>query len=226
MWDYYLDELKLGTNGDSGRNAIHFYDRTQYLQDVEIFKQMGLNSYRFSLGWTRIIPDGTGQPNPAGIAHYRRFIEDLKAAGIRPLITLYHWDIPKSLFMQGGWKNRKLVDWFKHYAEVVFEYFHDLAEDFVLINEPSVEFGQDILAKQLAAGSTSNFPAILPAYENLADALKTYNYILLTSAAAKEVFKAKGYKGRLGLAFPYFPVLNPKDANSEADRRNAADADA
>ena len=77
VWDYYLDELKLGENGDSGRDAIHFYDRTQYLRDIEIFKQIGLNSYRFSLGWTRIIPDGTGQVNQAGIAHYRRFIEDL-----------------------------------------------------------------------------------------------------------------------------------------------------
>ena len=225
VWDYYLDELKLGANGDSGRDVIHFYDRTQYLRDIEIFKRMGLNSYRFSLGWTRIIPDGTGQVNQAGIAHYRRFIEDLRAAGIRPLISLYHWDMPKSLFMQGGWKNRQSVDWFKHYAEVVFEHFHDVAEDFVLINEPSVEFGQGVLAKQREAGSASTAPAILPTFANLADALKTYNHILLASVVAKEVFKNKVYKGRLGLAFPYFPVLNPKDANSEADRRNAAYAD-
>lgn len=225
VWDYYLDELKLGENGDTGREAIHFYHRDTYLKDIAIFKQMGLNSYRFSLGWTRIIPDGVGKINQAGIDHYRQFIKDLQAAGIRPLITLYHWDMPKQLFMQGGWKNRQSVDWFKHYAEVVFEHFHDLAEDFVLINEPSVEFGQGVLAKQREASSKSTAPAILPAFENLADALKTYNHILLASAAAKEVFKAKGYKGRLGLAFPYFPVLNPKDATAEADKKNAQYAD-
>ena len=61
VWDYYLDELKLGANGDSGRDAIHFYDRTQYLRDIEIFKQIGLNSYRFSLGWTRISPTARGK---------------------------------------------------------------------------------------------------------------------------------------------------------------------
>ncbi|MDO4643670.1 MAG: family 1 glycosylhydrolase [Cardiobacteriaceae bacterium] len=225
VWDYYMDELKLGVNGDSGKEAIHFYDRNQYLKDIDIFKQIGLNSYRFSLSWTRIIPDGTGKPNPAGIEHYRQFIKDLKAAGIRPLVTLYHWDMPKELFLQGGWKNRESVQWFKHYAETVFAHFHDMAEDFVLINEPSVEFGQGVLAKKRQTGDDTTVPAILPAFENLADALKTYNHILLSAGAAKEIFAEKGYKGRLGLAFPFFPVLLPKNATSDADRHNAEYAD-
>ena len=81
VWDVYLDDLQLAGPGISGAVAINFYDREQYLQDIELIRGLGMNAYRFSISWPRIIPDGLGPVNPAGIAHYRRFIADLKAAG-------------------------------------------------------------------------------------------------------------------------------------------------
>lgn len=132
IWDVYLDDEHLAGPGISGREAINFYDRSQYLKDIALFKQMGLTSYRFSISWLRIMPDGLGPVNPEAVAHYRQFITDLKAAGIQPMLTLYHWDMPASLAAAGGWENRASIEWFKRYADVIFANFSDQVNLFVL----------------------------------------------------------------------------------------------
>lgn len=219
IWDEYLDKYNLAGPGVTGATAINFYDRSQYLQDIELMKQMGLTSYRFSISWPRIIPDGIGAVNTAAVAHYRQFIEDLKAAGIKPMLTLYHWDMPLPLARAGGWENRKSIDWFRHYADVVFANFHDQVDLYVLVNEPLVERAMKRLAEQRMTGSQGHF-AILPNRDDLPGALKTFNHILLASAAAKRSFVASGYRGQLGIALPLFPTLTTPDAS--ADDRNAA----
>ncbi|WP_121114713.1 glycoside hydrolase family 1 protein [Croceibacterium ferulae] len=223
IWDHYLDDLSLAGPGMSGAVAINFYDRAQYLQDIALMKEMGLTSYRFSISWPRIIPDGLGPANPAAIAHYRRFIADLKAAGIRPMLTLYHWDMPLSLAKAGGWENRESVAWFRHYADVVFDNFHDEVDLYVLVNEPLVERAMKQLAEQRMTGAPGEF-AIVPPASDLAGSLRTFNHLLLASAAAKQSFDAKGYKGRVGLAVPLFPTLTGPDA-TPADREAATLAD-
>lgn len=224
IWDRYLDDQHLAGPGVSGNVAINFYDREQYLQDIALYKEMGLTSYRFSISWTRIIPDGLGPVNPAGVAHYRQFVKDLKAAGIAPMLTLYHWDMPESLAAAGGWENRQSIDWFKRYADAVFANFSDIVDLFVLVNEPSVERATKTLAEGIAATGNGSF-SILPDDEHMAVSLKTYNHILLASAAAKKSFEAKGYKGRLGLALPLFPTLTGDGASQEADTKAATLAD-
>ncbi len=179
---------------------------------------MGLTSYRFSISWPRILPDGLGPVNPAAVAHYRRFITDLKAAGIQPMLTLYHWDMPASLAAAGGWENRASIDWFRRYAEVIFANFADQVDLFVLVNEPSIERDLKTLAEEKLAGRQESM-RLLPDEEHLAVSLKTYNHILLAAAAAKESFNAKGYKGHLGLALPLVPALttgNPSPADIAA----------
>lgn len=223
IWDVYLDQQSLAGPGVSGATAINFYDRAQYLKDIALFKKMGLTSYRFSVSWARIIPDGTGPVNPAAVAHYRQFIADLKAAGIKPMLTLYHWDMPASLARAGGWENRASVDWFKHYADVVFANFSDQVDLFVLVNEPSVERATKTMAEERMTGAKGSF-AILPAAENLGGALRTFNHVLLASAAAKKSFDAHGYKGRLGIAVPLFPTLTG-DGASAGDKAAARIAD-
>ncbi len=215
IWDVYLDDDHLAGPGISGKVAINFYDRDQYLKDIALFKKMGLTSYRFSISWPRIMPDGLGPVNPAAVAHYRQFITDLKAAGIQPMLTLYHWDMPASLAAAGGWENRASIDWFKRYAEVVFANFADQVDLFVLVNEPSVERAIKTAAEQKLAGGKGDL-LILPDEAHLAVSLKTFNHILLASAAAKQSFDAKGYKGRLGLALPLFTALTA-DQPSTAD---------
>jgi beta-glucosidase len=223
IWDKYLDEQHLAGPGVSGAVAINFYDRSQYLKDIALFKEMGLKSYRFSISWVRIIPDGLGPVNPAAVAHYRQFIADLKAAGIQPMLTLYHWDMPESLAEAGGWENRDSVEWFKRYADTVFANFSDIVDLYVLINEPSVERATKTLAEDMANTGKGEF-RILPDEEHLAVSLKTYNHILLASAAAKKSFDEKGYKGRLGLALPLFPTLTSEGAGRD-DEHAATIAD-
>jgi len=213
IWDVYLDDDHLAGPGISGDVAINFYDREQYLKDIALLKKMGLNSYRFSISWPRIMPDGLGPANPAAIAHYRQFITDLKDAGIKPMLTLYHWDMPASLAAAGGWENRASIDWFQRYAEVVFANFADQVELFVLVNEPSIERDLKTAAEEKMAGGKGDL-VLLPDLAHLAVSLKTYNHILLACAAAKKSFDARGYKGRLGLAVPLLPPLTVANASA------------
>ncbi len=219
IWDVYLDDDHLAGPGISGKVAINFYDREQYLKDIALLKQMGLTSYRFSISWPRILPDGLGPVNPAAIAHYRQFITDLKAAGIQPMLTLYHWDMPASLAAAGGWDNRASIDWFTRYAQVVFANFADQVDLFVLVNEPAIERDIKTAAEERLAGREGKL-RLLPDAAHLAVSLKTYNHVLLASAAAKQAFDAKGYKGRLGIALPLLPALTATNA-SPADRAAA-----
>ena len=218
IWDVYLDDHHLAGPGISGRVAINFYDRDQYLKDIALMKQIGITSYRFSISWPRIIPDGRGPVNPAAVAHYRRFITDLKAAGIQPMLTLYHWDMPAALAAAGGWENRDSIAWFQHYAEVIFANFADQVDLFVLVNEPAIERDLKTLAEQMIAGQQAQME-LLPDADHLAVSLKTYNHVLLASAAAKESFSKHAYKGRVGLALPLLPALtaaNPSAADTVA----------
>lgn len=168
IWDYYFNEKNLAGPGVSGAVAINFYDRDQYLQDISLMKKLGINTYRFSIAWPRIIPDGLGPVNLVAVQHYRRFIDDLKDAGIKPLVTLYHWDMPLSLAQAGGWSNRNSVEWFARYAGVIFANFSDQVSDFILINEPSVEVAQNIKAQRYLRGDFSNpVPPIVATPETL-----------------------------------------------------------
>ncbi|WP_459729948.1 glycoside hydrolase family 1 protein [Pseudomonas sp. MHK4] len=223
VWDVYLDDHSLAGPGVSGATAINFYDRRQYLKDIALMKSLGFTSYRFSISWTRLLPDGLGPVNPLAVNHYRQFINDLKAAGIQPMLTLYHWDMPASLARDGGWANRKSVAWFQRYAEVVFANFADQVDLFVLVNEPSVERATQVMAEERLNGQPGDL-AIVPSAAHLGEALKVFNHILLASAAAKESFTAHGYKGRLGLALPLFPILTAENASS-SDEQDAKSAD-
>jgi beta-glucosidase len=140
------------------------------------------------------------------------------------MVTLYHWDMPATLAAAGGWENRQSIDWFAHYADVVFANFADQVDLFVLVNEPSVEQAQHTLASKRRAGDSSAQLAILPSADTLGRTLRSFNHILLASAEAKRRFSAKGYQGRLGLALPLFPTKVGKDA-SYADGASARFAD-
>jgi beta-glucosidase len=106
-------------NGDSGDVAIDHYHR--YKEDVQVMRDMGVNAYRFSISWPRIFPNGTGQPNQKGVDFYNRLVDELKAAGIEPFATLYHWDLPQLLQDKGGWQSRDTSQAFGEYAAAAFD---------------------------------------------------------------------------------------------------------
>jgi len=134
IWDVFTKiegKIKDGSSGDVACDSYH-----KYKEDVQLLKNMGLNSYRFSIAWSRILPNGVGETNPAGIQYYKDLISELKEAGIEPAATLYHWDLPQALQEQGGWLNASVADWFEEYARVVFTEFGDEVKMFITLNEP------------------------------------------------------------------------------------------
>src|SRR5690606_29472321 len=101
----------------------------RYQEDVALMQTMGLQAYRLSIAWARVLPDGIGKANPAGIAFYDRLIDTLLDAGITPHVTLFHWDFPYSLYCQGGWLNRDSADWFAEYTALMVQKFGDRVKD-------------------------------------------------------------------------------------------------
>lgn len=110
----------------------------RYVEDVALFADLGLRAYRFSIAWTRIIPDGDGEVNPAGIAFYHRLIAELRAKGIEPIATLYHFDLPAALDERGGWSNRDTIEAFIRYSRIVFEEFGAVVRNWLTINEQNM----------------------------------------------------------------------------------------
>lgn len=110
----------------------------RYREDVQLFAEMGLKSYRFSVAWSRLIPEGTGTVNEQGVAFYNHLIDELLAHHIEPILTLYHFDLPQALEEQGGWSNRKTIDAFVAFAQLVFQRYGDRVKYFLTINEQNV----------------------------------------------------------------------------------------
>jgi beta-glucosidase len=134
IWDTFARKpgaTYAGENGDVACDQYHCYK-----EDIALMAELGFTSYRFSLAWTRIIPDGTGKVNPEGIAYYRGLCEELHKHNIKACATLYHWDLPQSLEDKGGWTNRSIVNAFEEYAKVCYENLGDLVDMWITINEP------------------------------------------------------------------------------------------
>ena len=106
-----------------------------FAEDIALFAKMGLKAYRFSIAWTRILPQGTGEVNPAGVEHYRAVIAECRKYGIEPVVTMYHFDLPWCLEQQGGWLNRATIDAFENYAKVLFEQYSSEVKYWLTINE-------------------------------------------------------------------------------------------
>jgi beta-glucosidase len=136
IWDRFSHTPGKIANGDTGDVACDHYHRWQ--EDIRLMQAIGLNAYRFSLAWPRILPDGRGKINQAGLDFYSRLVDGLLAAGIIPFVTLYHWDLPQALQDEGGWAARSTAQAFTEYADVVTRHLGDRVKFWITHNEPSV----------------------------------------------------------------------------------------
>ena len=123
IWDTFCEKEGTIKDGSDGKIACDSYNN--YEEDARLISEMGATSYRFSLSWARILPQGTGAVNDAGVQYYKNLIAALEARGITPAVTLYHWDLPQALEDQGGWLNADIATWFEEYARVCFTEFGD-----------------------------------------------------------------------------------------------------
>ncbi len=139
VWDTFSHEPGKVFEDHNGDVACDHYHR--YAEDVALMQKLGVGAYRLSLAWPRIMPEGTGRVNEAGLAFYDRLVDSLLAAGITPWVTLYHWDLPQALQQRGGWLNRDIVGWFGDYAAVVADRLGDRVKHWMTINEPPCVIG-------------------------------------------------------------------------------------
>ena len=142
VWDTYCLTGQVA-NHDTGDVACDHYHR--YPDDVALMQQLGVQAYRFSVAWPRVLPQGRGAANESGLAFYDRLIDAILAAGVEPWLCLYHWDMPQAIDDLGGWSTRDCVAWFADYAALVADRYGDRVKRFATFNEPSIFtlFGRD-----------------------------------------------------------------------------------
>lgn len=212
IWDHWYEleperfYQKVGPN-----DTDDFFHR--YEEDVELMCKAGFNSFRTSLSWARLIPDGDGEVNQEGVQFYRRMISCLREHGIRPVLNLYHFDMPLALQQQGGWENRHTVDAFVRYASFCFDTFGDLAEDWLTFNEPIVP---------VEGGYLYGFH--YPAVCDMKRAVQVGYHTMLASAGAIAQGRAKHPEFRFGIVLNLTPSY-PRDAADPGDAEASRIAD-
>jgi beta-glucosidase len=225
-WDVYTNQYQVTRmmTGEvqTGNVSINEYDRTQYLKDIALMKQLGVSSYRFSISWARLLPEGTGAVNEKGVKHYDELIDALLASGIEPMITLFHWDLPQVLQEQGGWMNPKSVKWFEDYANLIFDRYGKKVNMFITFNEPYVD--NFIITPIIENGIAQKYPPFPLSAEQQADRATAAHHVLLANATAIRDYHQKKMGGRIGITLSLAPKI-PVNPDDPADVKAAVIAD-
>jgi beta-glucosidase len=215
-WDFLTNKVQITklVVGEqmTGNVSINMYDRTQYLKDIQLMKELGVNAYRMSLDWSRIIPDGTGEVNEKALTHYDVLIDDLLAAGIEPFVTLYHFDYPNVLMQKGGWGNPEMENWYINYATTVIKRYGKKVKKFITFNEPYIEF---FLVENML-----NAPHDVPlSKEFYMSQMQKAHRQMMANARITKIYHDLKLNGEIGI------VLNLNPA-APWNKKNAADAEA
>jgi beta-glucosidase len=210
IWDRFCATPGKVRNGDSGAVACDFYRR--YPEDIALMQELGLDAFRFSIAWPRVLPEGRGRVNHAGLDFYDRLVDELLAAGIRPFPTLYHWDLPQALEDAGGWPERATAEAFVEYAEVVAARLGDRIQDWTTHNEPFCTSWLGYAHGVHAPGRT-----------DVADAAAALHHVLLSHGLAVDALRRECPGAEIGIVLDSWPVHpatgDPRDvaAAYEAD---------
>lgn len=218
IWDTYAHTPGRVAGGDTGDVACDHYHRMP--QDVALIRDLGLDTYRFSVSWPRVQPGGTGGLNPKGIDFYERLVDELLAAGIDPWVTLYHWDLPQALEDAGGWPHRDTAYRFADYADLVFGRLGDRVDNWTTLNEPWCSAMLGYAYGDQAPGHR-DFPAGIRAVHHLllGHGLATDRMRAAAQLADREV--RLGITLNLGTAHPATDTAADRDAARRADGLNA-----
>ena len=207
IWDTFCRTPGKVHHGQRGDYACDQYHR--YEEDLDLLSEAGIGAYRFSLAWPRILPGGGRTVNPKGIDYYNRLIDGLLTRGIRPAVTLYHWDLPQELEDAGGWPERETSIRFADYADVCFNAFGDRVESWITLNEPWCASHLGYLTGTHAPGRTDRQAAY-----------RAVHHLNLAHGLAVERFRAGSFPGEIGITLN---LSTPRAATNRAEDLHAAD---
>ncbi|HVL24977.1 MAG TPA: GH1 family beta-glucosidase [Thermomicrobiales bacterium] len=206
IWDRFSHTPGKVLNGDTGDVACDHYHR--WREDIGIMRELGLDAYRFSVAWPRILPNGRGQRNDQGLDFYDRLVEGLLEAGIDPWITLFHWDLPQALEDEGGWVNRATIDAFAEYTDAITRRVGDRVTNWITINEPWVVSILGYMWGIMAPGRTDP-----------KEALQVAHSLLVGHGRAVDVVRANVRDAKVGITLNLSHVYPNSDS---ADDERAA----
>jgi beta-glucosidase len=206
IWDTFARKPGAVVNGETGDVACDHYHR--YRDDVALMAELGASAYRFSISWSRVMPQGTGGVNVRGVDFYQRLVDELLSAGVQPMVNLFHWDLPQSLQDRGGFANPEVVGWFNDYTALMVSRLGDRVSDWMTFNEPAV-FAFLGHADGIHAPGLRDWPT----------AMKVADNELRAHAAAVEVIRAAVPGARIGMAID---VNQAVPATDSADDQRAA----
>lgn len=204
IWDVFTKEPGRVYEGHTGDIVCDHYHR--FREDVAYMKELGLKGYRFSIDWSRVLPEGTGKVNEKGIDFYNALIDELLEQGIEPYITLYHWELPYEIYKRGGWMNPEIVEWFGQYARLVAERFSDRVKYFFTLNEPQCFVGLGFLQGCHAPGVKA---PLRDTFEMAHNALKAHGRAVQMLRAYGKQNVQIGYAPTSGMCYP--EKETPKD---------------
>ncbi|WP_440897030.1 GH1 family beta-glucosidase [Amphibacillus sp. Q70] len=210
IWDTFSRKPGKIVNQDHGDQACDHYNR--YQEDVQIIKSLGVESYRFSIAWSRIYPE-EGKYNEAGMQFYQRLVQELKQNGIKPVVTLYHWDMPQWAYEKGGWLNRQSLTWFLDYARKVFEALDADVDSWITQNEP---WCAAFLGYQEGVHA--------PGHTNVKESLIAAHHILVSHGQAVKWLKEEmGSTTPIGITLNLSPIYPAGNEMNQIIAQNNAD---
>ena len=210
IWDRFCATPGKVRNAESGAVACDFYHR--YGDDIGLMRELGLDAFRFSIAWPRILPDGRGRVNAAGLDFYDRLVDALLEAGIRPFPTLYHWDLPQALEDAGGWPARATAEAFVEYVDTVAARLGDRVTGWTTHNEP-------FCSSWLGYG----WGLHAPGRTSVADALAAAHHLLLSHGWAVEVIRRHSPEAEVGIVLDSWPVHPAGGEAADADAARVVD---
>ncbi len=211
IWDRFSREPGAIANGDTADVAADHYRR--WREDVDLVADLGLNAYRFSIAWPRVMPRGRGRVNAAGLAFYDRLVDRLLERGVAPLATLYHWDLPTALEDEGGWLERSTTEAFAEYARACIDALGDRVHTWFTVNEPWVV---GTLGYQLGLHA--------PGIRDLRAGLIAMHHLLLAHGRAVDAFRASGGAGRIGPVLSLWPTVPATTSAADLAAASASEA--
>lgn len=203
VWDTFCEQPGTIADGSDGSVACDHYHR--YPQDVALMRELGVDAYRFSIAWPRVIPDGTGPVNPAGLDFYDRLVDELRSAGIAPVPTLFHWDTPQAVEDRGGWMNRDTASWFADYCARVVGRLGDRVDRWITVNEP-----REVTMLGYALGVHA------PGRTGVFEALPVAHHLLLGHGLAAQALGAAGATD-IGIAVSHSPTWTAGSTEADAE---------